>query len=103
MTTLIRLEAAGAALILLGWLAVALSSCAPPQRTALDLACADATVLAPLASGIPGAAAIVPGVMIGCATAEGLARLAADPSSAEWVGHQIGSLRSLAAAVGRKL
>ncbi len=71
-------------------------------ETALNLACREAISIANLVTTgfIPGANEIVPFIRAGCATAEGLAKLAADPTSAQWVGDQIGKIKVLAANVG---
>lgn len=83
-------------------IALSLSGCAQLTATAtriepgLERACADALAVANIASYIPEAAEIVPYVRIGCATAEGLIKLAADPSSVEWVGILVGKMKALA-------
>jgi hypothetical protein len=69
----------------------------------IQIGCGDALAAANLASGIvKGGAAntfdsIVAGIEVGCTTAEGIAKLAADASSAEWLGQQAGTLKTIAA------
>lgn len=93
---------------------VALVACTPAQQTAfttgaasaeatLHTACADAMAIANIAGLIPGVGAIVPYINAGCGTAEGIAKLAADPTSTQWVGQLIGKVQALASAVGLKL
>lgn len=62
---------------------------------ALTAACTDAMSLAGVAALVPQAAPILPFVTAGCGTAEGLAKLAADPSSVEWVGTLVGQLKAV--------
>ncbi len=54
----------------------------------VQVACADIMPLTEIAMMVPQAAPIAAGVIVGCTTASGLARLAADPSSAVWLGMQ---------------
>lgn len=78
-----------------------LAGCAQLQTTAtriepqLEAACAVARQVAEVASFVPAAATITPYVKMGCSTAEGLAKLAADPSSVEWVGQLVGKMKAL--------
>jgi hypothetical protein len=94
--------------------AIILAACSPGQLSgfqtgaqkfdsALQIACSDALAVANLAGLIPGVGAIVPYINAGCATADGLAKLAADPSSAAWVGQLTGEVKALASNVGVKL
>jgi hypothetical protein len=68
----------------------------------IQAGCNDALAAAGLASGVVKGGAtntvgsIVAGVVVGCTTAEGVAKLAADVSSAEWLGQQAGTLKTLA-------
>jgi hypothetical protein len=95
--------------------AVALASCKTSDLSqtqqvlaqlpaALQGACSTALAAANLASGtVRGGAAntvaqITAGVVVGCTTAEGIAKLAADPSSTEWLGIQTGTLNAVASA-----
>lgn len=61
----------------------------------LAAACEAANKLAPVAMLVPYAAAIVPFVTAGCNTADGLAKLASDPSSTAWVNQLIGQMKAL--------
>ena len=70
---------------------------------ALTMACNDALAVANLAGLVPGVGTIVPYITAGCATAEGVARLAADPTSTQWLGQLIGMIRALATAAGLRL
>jgi hypothetical protein len=70
---------------------------------ALQSACDTAVALSTVAGLVPGVGAIVPYISVACRTAEGFAKLAADPSSAEWLGQLSGQIKGLAAAVGKKL
>lgn len=81
----------------------AFSSSAARVEPALAAACVTATSLATVAGLVPGVGAILPYITVGCSTAEGLARLAADPSSVEWVGQLSGQIKALAAPTGLKL
>jgi hypothetical protein len=63
----------------------------------LQAACNDALMVANLAGLVPGVGAIVPYVTAGCATAEGIVKLAADPSSTQWLGTLIGKIDTLRA------
>lgn len=72
-------------------------------QPALQAACIDAMAIANIAGLVPGVGAIVPYINAGCGTAEGLVKLAADPSSIEWVGQLSGQIKTLASAVGLKL
>ena len=85
---------------------LALAGCNPAQVASvqveaakvggeLQAACAVALPLAGAAVVIPTVGPfIATGVQVGCGTASGLAKLAADPSSAAWVNQQIGLLRA---------
>lgn len=70
----------------------------------LQGACTDALAAANSASTVlKGGAAntyssVVSGVVSGCTTAEGLAALAAEPSSTEWLGIQAGTLNTAVSA-----
>lgn len=70
---------------------------------ALEAACSEATTLANIVGLVPGVGAIVPYISVGCGTAEGLAKLAADPTSTQWVGELTGKIKVLAANAGIKL
>ena len=72
-------------------------------QPALQMACNDALTVANLAGLVPGVGAIVPYINAGCATAQGLAKLAADPSSAAWLGELTGEIKGLASTAGLKL
>ena len=66
----------------------------------LQTACALAMPLAQIAAPLPTVGPFIAmGVTAGCGTAEGLAKLAADPASAAWVGEQ---MQMLKAALGQK-
>ncbi len=69
----------------------------------LQTACNDAIGIANIAGLVPGVGAIVPYITAGCATAEGLTKLAADPTSTQWVGTLIGQVKAIAASAGLKL
>lgn len=72
-----------------------------PELTA---ACANLVSLANIAGAVvPGAGAITTYVYPACVGAEGLTRLAADPTSLEWLGKLNGQLRGLAQAAGIRL
>lgn len=90
---------------------LALSGCAA-ERTVRDvtvgadavhLACSEAVPVAQMAVLIPGAGAIAQGVVVGCQTADGLARLAAEPTSAAWLGEQTQMLKDLIARTRTRL
>jgi len=94
--------------------ALALGACSSDQLSrftagaarvepALEAACRTASTLATVAGLVPGVGAILPYINVGCGTAEGLARLAADPSSVEWVGTLSGQIKALAARTGLHL
>lgn len=96
--------------MLLGGLAL-LAACTPQQQAQftvqaagvsaeLQAACALAMPLAQMATPIPTVGPfIATGVVAGCGTATGLAKLAADPTSAAWVGEQMQMLKT---AMGMK-
>ncbi len=94
-----------------GLAAMILATACTPQQQAqlatagatLQAACTDAIAIANIAGLVPGVGAIVPYITAGCATAEGIARLAADPSSTQWLGELVGKIKALAAAVGLRL
>lgn len=97
-----------------GSLALALWGCTAAQTTqvqstagqvdtALQSACTDALLVANIAGLVPGVGAIIPYINAGCATADGIAKLAADPTSAAWLGQLTGEIKQLAAAAGLKL
>lgn len=65
----------------------------------LAAACQSAVTLANIAGLVPGVGAIVPYINAGCATAEGLDKLAADPSSTQWVDGLIEQIHQLQATV----
>lgn len=69
----------------------------------LQSACNDALAVANLAGLVPGVGAIVPYINAGCATAQGLTKLAADPTSLQWLGQLIGQGKALASKVGIKV
>lgn len=69
----------------------------------LAAACQDAMLVANIAGLVPGVGAVVPYITAGCATADGLAKLAADPNSVQWVGELIGKIKTLAAGAGLHL
>ncbi len=81
---------------------LAISGCAQVQQAAakidpaLQTACNDAMLVAPLVPAI--------GVYVtaGCTTAEGLTKLAADPTSAEWLGTLVGQIKALSGPVALK-
>lgn len=64
--------------------------------TDVTAACTDAIGAANtallLGSASPGVVTVADGVILGCTSAEGLAKLAADPSSPQWLGIQQGML-----------
>lgn len=61
----------------------------------LQTACALAMPLAQMATPLPTVGPFIAmGVTAGCGTAQGLAKLAADPSSAAWVGEQMAMLKA---------
>lgn len=72
-------------------------------QPALQTACTDAMAIANIAGLVPGVGAIVPYINAGCGTAEGLVKLAADPTSTEWVGTLSGQIKTLAGAAGIKI
>lgn len=85
-------------------------ACTPQQQavitsasSAVEAACNEAVPIANAAALVPGVAPIAAYVVAGCMTAEGLAKLAADPTSAAWVGTLIAQIRALAARVGVKV
>ena len=90
---------------------LALWACTPAQQAQftaqaagvsaeLQSACALALPLAQMATPIPTIGPFVAtGVTVGCGTAQGLAKLAADPTSAAWVGEQMQMLKQ---ALGQK-
>jgi hypothetical protein len=69
----------------------------------LARACASAVNLSLVAGLIPGVGAIVPYINEGCRTADGLAKLAANPTSLEWVGTLKGKIEALAHGAGMDL
>lgn len=82
-----------------------LASCSTVQnaQVASDIqaACAIAMPLAVAAAPVPVVGPfIAAGIQVGCGTAQGLANLAADPSSVAWVNQQIGLLKAGLAAAG---
>lgn len=81
----------------------AFTSGAASIQPALQTACTDAMAIANIAGLVPGVGAIVPYLNAGCGTAEGLVKLAADPSSTEWVGQLSGQIKALAGKVGLKV
>lgn len=61
----------------------------------LQTACALAMPLAQMATPLPTVGPfIAAGVTAGCGTAQGLAKLAADPASAAWLGEQMQMLKA---------
>lgn len=107
MKPLVRLHAAGGMML-------ALAGCSPAQlaqfsstasnvSSALTMACNDAITAANIAGLVPGVGAIVPYINAGCATGEGIAKLAADPSSTAWLGQMTGEIKTLASNAGIKL
>lgn len=90
---------------LLGLVSV-LGACSAAQlqlaSTDVSAACADAIGAANkallLGSASPGVVTVANGVILGCTSAEGLAKLAADPSSPQWLGIQQGMLTAAAPA-----
>lgn len=68
--------------------------------TDVSAACTDAIGAANTAlligSASPGVVTVANGVILGCTSAEGLAKLAADPSSPQWLGIQQGLLTAAA-------
>lgn len=68
--------------------------------TDVSAACADAIGAANVAltvgAATPGVVTVADGVILGCTSAEGLAKLAADPSSPQWLGIQQGLLTAAA-------
>lgn len=103
----IKLAASVAALLALGACSAQqqqdFTADAAKVQPALQTACNDAMAIANIAGLVPGVGAIVPYINVGCGTAEGLAKLAADPSSAQWVGEQIGTIKALGTAAGIKI
>lgn len=90
---------------------IAMSGCSTAQQAqfsraaaradqVLQAACSDALALGNIAGLVPGVGAIIPYINAGCATADGLAKLASDPSSTQWVGQLIGQVKALAGNVG---
>lgn len=85
--------------VVLGSLAlVVLVACTPGQQqivstvtSAVSLACSAAAPFVPIAGDI------APFIVAGCLTEQGLAKLAADPSSAEWVNGLVAQVKALAA------
>ena len=61
----------------------------------IAMLCQDVLPLAGLASIIPEGEIVALGVRAACATDAGIAKLAADPSSAEWLNRQAAILRGL--------
>lgn len=91
-------------------LVILTAACTPQQQavvttasSAVEAACNEAVPIANAAALVPGVAPIAAYVVAGCMTAEGLAKLAADPTSAAWVGTLIAQIRALAARVGVKV
>ena len=83
---------AATAILLLG-----ACTAAQVQTASADVqaACADILPLAQMASLIPQASSIASGVIVGCTTASGVARLASDPTSTAWLGMQAQMLKDL--------
>lgn len=66
-----------------------LVGCTTAQVDTLDGLCGTAMTLAPVAGPI------APYIMVGCGTAEGLAKLASDPTSKAWVAKLIADVKAL--------
>lgn len=84
-------------------LGVRINTFASRADPALQTACNDALMVANLVGLVPGVGAIVPYITAGCATSEGLTKLAADPTSVAWLGQLTGMVKALGAQFGRKL
>jgi hypothetical protein len=84
-----------------------LGSCSAAQLTAssdaITVACEDARPVLAVAGAIPAAGVIAIGLQVACFSAEGIARLAADPASAVWIGQQKQILVDLARRAGVKI
>jgi len=109
---LVALYIGAVGLSLSGCMAPAVVPAQPPpglattiNTVASDLrsACSEALFVANVAGLVPGVGAIVPYINAGCATAEGLAQLAASPTGVQWVGQLIGTVKALAGARGISL
>lgn len=102
-----KLIAATVALLVLAGCSAAqlqsVSTTAASIQPGLQAACNDALAIANIAGLVPGVGAIVPYLNAGCATAEGITKLAADPSSTEWVGTLAGQIKALASAAGLRI
>lgn len=70
-------------------------ACTQVQQTELEHACSLAVTAANVAGLIPGVGAIEPYVTAGCTTAQGLAKLASDPTSVEWVNNLTAMIKAL--------
>jgi hypothetical protein len=96
-------------LLVLG--AVLVSACSTAQMAevqkvsaAVEAGCADARPLLPLAGLIPVVGGyIAAGVDVACNTQAGLAKLAADPSSAEWLCQQVQMMKDALRKAGAVL
>lgn len=95
-------------------LAAIIAGCAPLQtgqvqataqqvQDPLKVTCDDVVMAANVAGLVPGVGAIVPYVTTACNTADGLAKIAADPQGLEWLGTLKGKIQSLALRVGVKV
>lgn len=70
-------------------------ACTQVQQTELEHACSLAVTAVNVAGLIPGVGAIEPYVTAGCTTAQGLAKLASDPTSVEWVNNLTAMIKAL--------
>lgn len=75
--------------------AAKLNALAVTVDPSLVTACNAATALAGAGAAIPGVAAVSPWVTAGCTSAEGLLKLAGDPSSLTWVSGLISQMAAL--------
>jgi hypothetical protein len=62
----------------------------------LAAGCASLVALTGVAGMVPGVSKIMPYVSAACQTAQGFAKMLADPSSLEWVGQLEGKVQELA-------
>ncbi len=88
-------------------IAGSLAACTATQLTqnsdVVTAACTDAAPVLAVAGAIPAAGTVALGLQVGCFSAEGIARLAADPASAVWIGQQKQILVDLAKRAGVKI
>lgn len=73
-----------------------LVACSPAQETKVAVASQELTQACDLAMTLsPLAGPVAPWIVAGCGTAEAVAKLAADPSSAVWVNGLIAKVQAL--------